>query len=230
VKDLPTLEDLMPTDWRATAWHYMSIPKLLRILQTESIFFARITTLQRDDPYEGVMPIALRRFMMEEERAVASDLPTPAALEVHTSCACVNCWHINEEESAALWKLYSAHSGVVIQSSVSILMSLFSGTGVKMALVKYTNFEGDEPPVLPYPVYYKRKSFDHERELRCVILDSNTGSAPDGVSVKLDVGTLLSRLYVSPEAPAWIADVIREELVHYGLSSSVVRSDLLTLK
>jgi hypothetical protein len=208
----------------------MNVPKLLRILQTESIFFARITTLQRDDPYEGVMPAALRRFVIDKERAVASDLPTAADLEVHTGCACVSCWHVNEEESAALWKLYSAHSGVAIQSSVSILMSLFSGKGVKMALVKYTNFEGDEAPILPYPVYYKRKSFDHERELRCVILDSNADSAPDGVSVRVEVGALLQRLYVSPEAPTWIADVVRAEIAHYGLSSSVIRSDLLTLK
>ena len=128
-----------------------------------------------------------------------------------------------------MWKLYSQESGVAIQSNVSTLMNVFMGKGVKMALVEYIDFEAFDLPILPYPVYYKRKSFDHEKELRLVILEPDTKSSPEGISVSVDLEKLIRRVYVSPEAEPWIVPVIRRELAQYGLATSVIRSDLNTL-
>jgi len=226
--DSPKLELVMATDWRSTVWRYMRLVELLELLQTRSLFFVRLGKLKSDDPYEGIMPGSLKRLLAEREQSITSGTPTTSALEHHTKCACVNCWHMKEEESAAMWKLYSPDAGVAIQSNVSTLMNLFMGKGVKMALVEYIDFETLELPVLPYPVYYKRKSFDHEKELRLVILEPDTKSSPDGVSVSVDLEKLLKRIYVSPEAEPWIVPIIRTELERYGLASSVTHSDLRT--
>jgi len=72
-----------------------------------------------------------------------------------------------------------------------------------MAKVEYIDYEAFSLPALPYPVYYKRKSFDHEREPRLAILDSHTGSSLGGVLVNVDFERLMQRVYVSPTAPKW---------------------------
>jgi len=204
----------------------MNVAALLWILQTKSIFFTRITKLQRDDPYEGAMSRSLKRLSGDKEEAVAKGVPVSAELEDDSKFACVNCWHLNEEESAAMWKLYSSDLGVAIQSRVSILEGIFAGKNVNMALVQYIDFEGDELPALAYPAYHKRKSFSHEKELRLVILDHDTDTHPDGVPVNVDLAKLLIRVYVSPSAKPWIADVVCRELKHYGLATSVIHSSL----
>jgi hypothetical protein len=228
--DSSKLELVMATNWRSTVWRNMRVVELLEVLQTESLFFRRLDKLRSDDPYEGVMPGTLKRLLAEREKAIFSGLPTSSELDQHTECACVNCWHMKEEESAAMWKLYSQDSGVAIQSNVGTLMNLFMGKRVTMALVEYIDFEALDLPVLPYPVYYKRKSFDHEKELRLVVLDSDTKSSPEGISLSVDLTKLLRRVYVSPEAEPWIVPVIQRELERYGFASSVtvIHSDLRT--
>jgi hypothetical protein len=216
-------------------WRYISVTSLLNILQTETIWFPRITILRTIDPYEGLLPASLKMLLDDKERAIASGVPTTSAVEAHTNRACVNCWHMKDDESAAMWNLYSSRSGVAIQSKVSILLNLFgkSERTPKMALIEYLDFDSLDPdalPALPYPVYFKRKSFDHERELRVVILDSDTDSSPDGIAVKVDIKLLMQRIYISPKAEKWTAGVIRRELERYGLETSVIQSDLFEQK
>jgi hypothetical protein len=222
--DQSRLEDVMPQNYQLYVWRYMNVAALLWILQTKSIFFTRITKLQRDDPYEGAMSRSLKRLFGDKEEAVTKGVPVSAELEDHSKLACVNCWHLNEEESAAMWKLYSSDLGVAIQSRVSILEGIFEGKDVKMAKVQYIDFEGDVLPALPYPAYHKRKS--HEKELRFVILNDDLKAHPDGVPVDVDLQKLLIRVYVSPSAKPWIAEVVRRELEHYGLRTWVTHSQL----
>src|SRR5207248_607285 len=112
-------------------------------------------------------------------------------------------------------------AGMAIQSSAAGLRQAFlEQKGLKMAMVQYIDFDALELPKVPFPVYMKRKSFQHENELRLVVLDIDI-TYPDGLFVKANLSKLIERVYVSPTAPSWIADVVRRELHLYGLTVEV---------
>src|SRR5436190_15216029 len=120
---------MMPKDWEAKVWRYTSVASLISTLQTKGLFFPRIEMFE--DPYEGAVPEALKKLFGEQETDFGEyKVRLVTLLEVERRFSCVSCWHLNDVESAAMWKLYS-DSGLAIQSSVGGLIQGFRGTGVK---------------------------------------------------------------------------------------------------
>lgn len=83
-----------------------------------------------------------------------------------------------------MWELYvRAGEGIAVQSTFDRLKRAFAFTdqGIYIGKVRYIDYRREK--VLPNnstiaPVFYKRKSFEHERELRCVTevdMDEETG-------------------------------------------------------
>src|ERR1700726_4703322 len=91
------LDLVMPPNWGASAWRYMSLNKFQYILQTESIFFSRLTKFA--DLYEGLAPECLKRFFGDGEQDVDGQTLALNTVAAHSKYACVSCWHVNEEES-----------------------------------------------------------------------------------------------------------------------------------
>jgi hypothetical protein len=210
----------------AKVWRYMSFVSLVSIVQLKQVFFTRIANL--DDPYEGSMPEALRSVFGDDQKEIGGVMVSAVDfLKIKSRFSCVNCWHVNGVESAAMWKLYSSESGVAIQSSIGGLLRGFNAaSGLEMALVEYVDFDATDLPKMPYPIYLKRRSFSHENELRLVITDADTAAHPDGLLVSADLSQLIERIYVSPLAPFWMAQVVRRELEQYGLEIEVIHSSL----
>jgi hypothetical protein len=83
---------------------------------------------------------------------------------------------------------------------------------------------------------YKRKSFEHEKELRAVIWTLEHGkNAPgsgnkfkdsDGLYVSVDIPILVERVYLAPTAPRWLRDLIESLLKRFGHLIPVVQSSL----
>jgi hypothetical protein len=84
---------------------------------------------------------------------------------------------MNEYESAAMWSLYATggrDQAIAIQSTYARLeKALEQYPDVHIGVVHYIDYEKDWMPEgnLMYPSVHKRKSFEHERELRAVIYD-----------------------------------------------------------
>src|SRR5205807_5294014 len=99
-------------------------------------FFSRITKFK--DPYEGAMPKTLRTVL----DVLGRDHPKirlADKLAEEAKLFCVSCWHVNDGESAAMWKLYSQEdSGIAVQSSVDRLNKGFRGQNYDIATVTYT--------------------------------------------------------------------------------------------
>jgi hypothetical protein len=86
-----------------------------------------------------------------------------------------------------------------------------------------------------YPFTHKRKSFEHEREVRAVIqeLPSNDNGIEVGkqnnrlgTSVPIILNDLITTIHVAPTAPAWLADLVAEVSSKYAISAAVRKSDL----
>ena len=54
--DHEAVQKYQPRDERIKVWRYLDLPKLIDLLETQSLYFARADTLE--DPLEGMWPSA----------------------------------------------------------------------------------------------------------------------------------------------------------------------------
>ena len=180
VSSIPGINE--PSD-ETTVWQYMDFAKLISMLDRGELFFVRIDKV--DDPYEGTVPEFNLRERMPTSRAqypditeerhqkAFDDIDNHVAELIRHGKVLINCWHMNEFESAAMWDLY-AKSGIAIKTTFKRLKdSLDKGTPelIKFGLVGYTDFKSEwmAEDNLYHRFFLKRKSFEHEKELRAVL-------------------------------------------------------------
>jgi hypothetical protein len=256
-----------PSD-ETTIWQYMDFTKLVSMLDRGELFFVRIDKV--DDPKEGTVPeFNLRERMPtyrakypdrteEQHQKSFDDIDNYVDELIRQGKVLINCWHMNEFESAAMWDLY-AKSGIAIKTTFEMLKdSLDKGTPelIKFGLVEYTDFKNEwmAEDNLYHRFFLKRKSFEHEKELRAVLqleLEGPTVMVRDGKRyvedvrdtsnpkqktergryVTADIHTLISEIYVAPSAASWVGDSVRAVLAKYGLKSEqVIVSELYSRK
>ncbi len=241
-------------------WRYMDLGKFVSLLQKRALWFALPSTL--GDAWEGCYPIgnfdretisaridSLGLDKKESELLVRSAIDTVSNPYVRDLCG-VSCWHAGDE-SDALWKLYSAGTGIAVASSVQRLKEALGDdpTYVYLGAVSYLN---EEQAVFPtengfWSLLWKRRAFAHEREVRAVVdmdratmeavqaqIFSPPGSKPiqlptAGRYVSVDAGKLVEAVYVGPSAPTWFAEAVESLVSHYGLGCHVRRSKLAAL-
>jgi hypothetical protein len=84
-------------------------------------------------------------------------------------------------------------------------------------------------------VMHKRLSFAHERELRAIFwaLDGTPDAEPHkalikpgGLEIEVDLPALIERVYVSPTAAPWFADLVRAMTARCGFAFKVSQSAL----
>ncbi|MFA4836681.1 MAG: AP2/ERF family transcription factor [Dehalococcoidia bacterium] len=215
-----------PDDPNIKVWRYMDFTKLVSMLIHSGLFFSKIDNL--DDPFEGSysLPNVLWR-----KNFYKGDGPTWEELDINNKDVrqrlVINCWHMSEYESAAMWKLYSkSNEAICIQSTYNKLRQSLDSS-IILGIVQYINYERDMIPEgnYHYPYLYKRESFEHERELRAIkTLDTKLTS--DGIFVKTDLNDLIETVYIAPSSPDWFKELVENVLRHFGLPTYVERSQL----
>jgi hypothetical protein len=219
----------------ASIWRYTTLGKLIALLEGSELYFARLDTL--DDPFEGAFtnvepdfkadaPFTLEQYKILRRGVYVSG----------RSMLYVNCWHANEYESAAMWQLYSlSGEGLAIRSTVGRLKESFDreegkNEQVYVGSVAYLDYEREFIPMntIFTPALRKRKSFEHEREIRCLAMRIAGGELlvakqPEGIAAKVDVKTLMDRLYVAPGAPEWYARAVAAVCKRFDLAIDPVQ-------
>ena len=245
----------LPHNKEIKIWRYMDLAKYLSVLQRSALFFCKASLL--GDPFEGSVskPIYEWRDYLLKNRETDpqlsdwKDLPEdvvqnyveamPRINREHIDTFMVNCWHMNEHESAAMWKLYaSADEAVCIQSTYRRIRKALPQC-VYIGEVQYVDYERDSFPQgnVFFNIMHKRKSFEHERELRAVYwsvesTDEAKTIAKDvdpncGVWINVtDLSAIVENVYVSPTAPRWFGEVVSDATRQYGLGIDVKHSSL----
>ena len=149
----------------------------------------------------------------------------------------VSCCHWNEYESAAMWRLYSRErDGIAIRTDFdSLSKSLIGTSDTYIGSVSYVDYDSTfiREDNLFAPYMYKRKSFEHEREVRALIAklpSNNEGTVviPDtpavGVYEPTDLSILVKEIVVGPYAEDWFLRLVESVASGYGLEAAVSRS------
>lgn len=153
----------------------------------------------------------------------------------------INCWHLNEYESAAMWKLYlKSNEGIAVRSTFNRLKVSFEAEkqDIFIGKVRYIDYEKDWLPEgnLLYPFVHKRKSFAYEQELRAIIQefrykengDFDWSKTPfdEGIYVQVDLETLIDKIYLAPTSPKWLFELVKAVTRIYKLDKEVLQSAL----
>ena len=222
----------------------MDFTKFISLLQTRTLYFRRADKL--NDPFGGSYSIPT----IEEIKTFIEDLHSDTRLFLNeflkersefvkkmTRCTAINCWHLNEHESVAMWNLYKTDYGVAIQSTFKRLRDCFDKTNepIFVGTVNYIDYDHDTisgNEVLS-PYLYKRKSYEHEHEVRAILLrlpdDGGrvlSSTITHGVNVDVSLCVLIDNIYVAPNTEKWVVDTVRSAVDHYGYKCKVKQSRL----
>ena len=225
----------------AALWRYMSFTKFVSLMIKNALFFARADKL--GDPFEGSLfplDIASRpethKGKPEEEYGLIGPF-----IEDLRRFTLVNCWHESEYESDAMWKLYSGdEDGIAIKTDFSSLIeSLIGDQPVHVGKVEYVDYSVssvDEMETL-LPFFRKRESFEHEKEVRALIMDglpsgnvkNIIGQLPRyevGTYHDVNISTLVKEVVVSPIPGKWFVELVQATAESFKLGAPVRRSSL----
>lgn len=221
-------------------WRYMDFTKLVSLLEHQAIYFPTIAELH--DPFEGsfargnqlLRPLVYRHF----QNKLGVPIGDLAQRLRHVVAA--SCWHMNEQESAGMWKLYAkTNEAVCIQSTFRKLRDGL-GSEVRVGTVRYVDYETERiPESNPLaPFLYKRKSFEYEREVRALLpLTDLRAAATEQLTIeekhgcwrKIDLTQFVERIYIAPDAQEWFADLVQQVVNRYEHNAlPVVKSSLAT--
>ncbi len=162
---------------------------------------------------------------------------------------------MNEGESAAMWSLYAkTNEAIAVRSTYARLRDCLPSCAF-VGEVRYIDYETEPIPIdnLFWPYVHKRKSYEHERELRAVIQEypppieydpadvaaartfvpKDYPSLADQVNtergrlVQLSIDELVEAVYVAPSAPTWFRDLVAAVTANYGLGDKEVKHSSL---
>jgi hypothetical protein len=235
-------------------WRFMDFAKFVSLVADKALYFSRVDQL--GDPFEGARGIASKEsewrehsleYLREALRTIPGDQPQMPQEKIEEEVerlhreiteigtrevrhTYVTCWHENEGESEALWRLYCPpqSAGVAISTNFSSLDSaLESEFHIIFGHVQYIDFSKGFAGTYDR-VFWKRKSLSHEVEVRGVFKSHWTDKADKaGILVPVNLSRLIQKVVISPFAPSWFESVLRETLRKYELEVPVYKSELL---
>lgn len=223
---------LLPLEPNSRIWRYLDFEKFKSLLETKSLFFCRADKFS--DPFEGSLPkleIENRKKFMREisqfpgydfgDKQINENISSLQEYHINLKRATIiNCWHINKNESDAMWRLYlKDNEGVAIQSTTERIYNTIEVIPevIGLSKVRYLDYETGfwyDPIQYPHwaynsysPIIHKRIEFVHENEFRlfCEVKEAidnenywdNQPNAK-GKFIQVNLNTLIERIYLPP--------------------------------
>lgn len=236
-----------PADDKAVIWRFMDFPAFIDFLDSSSLHFSRLDALE--DPFEGYgtamdylkfkLPEQIFRASggtsvqprdkLEQWRAQqARDYEQNQALTLLrriqvAETSWVNCWHLIEEESVALWKIYHGQNKpIAVQSTVAALREAISGDGDNAVSIGLVHYSEDSPKVAlsaAKQALTKTRAFAFEHELRAILIPGPAKQVALGTGTKVaaDLQALVAAVRVSPVAETWRVELVQRLMERHGL-------------
>lgn len=227
-------------------WRFMDFTKLFAMLNNREINFSRAD--QFDDPFEGSILSESIELYEEAKQNPKYESLINIYLKMMPNAKMatyISCWHINDFESAALWKLYTNYyDGIAIVTDFNKLSQLFKDYKyqdthqIVYGQVHYRDFNEESfiDGNTASPFFFKRNSFLHENEFRALLqpfimgedgypIDDST-KYPYSISIPFDPDDLIEKIVVAPYAPEWIVELVKQVVNNTECSIPVIKSEL----
>tara|TARA_R110002096_G_C14467450_1_gene712802 strand:- start:46 stop:1005 length:960 start_codon:yes stop_codon:yes gene_type:complete len=233
-------------------WRFMDFTKFISLISSNSLFFTRADKFE--DPFEGAKGLKKNKNKWDkhylefieqahknppegidfkltdkqikiESKRVLAEMESGGIEDIKKTF--INCWHENEFESEAMWKLYTNNmsEGIAIQTTYDRLYrSLNKNPSIDIGRVNYIDFNTSFAGVND-SFWYKRKSFEHEKEVRAIYFDFKE-EYDFGKPIKVNINTLIQKIYVSPTAQNWFLEVVKETIGKYNLKKKIYQSNM----
>ena len=95
-----------PKDENIKVWRYMDFTKFMDLLNSSELFFSRPDMF--NDPFEGSLTTPSSQYLdkLISEKAPKKRGNLGKIFKSFRGVIGISCWHINQSESDAMWKLY----------------------------------------------------------------------------------------------------------------------------
>lgn len=234
-------------------WRFMDFTKFVSLISTRTLFFTRVDHFE--DPFEGAKGLKKNKKKWDkhyleffksayrnppsgtdfnktdeeikiESKRLLSDLNSIGARQQKTTF--INCWHENPIESEAMWKLYvsNLNEGIAIKTTYSKLYrALNKNPSISIGRVNYIDFNNKFTGIND-SFWFKRKSFEHEKEVRAIIIDHKENNE-FGKRIPVNLKILIDRIYVSPISLDWFRELVGDVIKKYELKKQIMTSEML---
>lgn len=195
-----------PENDKLCLWRYMDFEKFILLLSSSSLYFSRADYFQIEDPFEGSFP----KKEYEHQIKQTSETASRNMYKIGSTNSFVNCWHLSEYESLAMWKLYSKdEKGIAIKTNLQNFKDSFHKCerNIFAGKIDYIDYETEcfygssshnYTSMNLFSLFiHKRKIYSYEKEFRAICSDSN-GNNLKGLSIEVDLNNLIQEIYLSP--------------------------------
>lgn len=232
---------------------YLDLTKYISLLQRQALFFCRLDKLE--DHFEGTTGRANTDVMikwykhMRDKKFFQVDMPDEEITETVKqgiefqkklkSINCVNCWNKKDDESVALWKIYSDFSkGIMIRSSISRLVNSLENSTEEIHLSEVRYLDYDKEVIPPgntvAPIFHKQTAYSYEDEVRLIHEVSQSGWIHDwskeeiqeGIFININISELIDEIIISPFSPKWFLKLVEDLSQKYGFNKPIKKSKL----
>jgi hypothetical protein len=260
-------------DENCKVWKYMDFTKFVSLLEKKALWFSRSDTLRASDKFEG--SISLKNIInLFTKLSIIEEFPEPGyttkdpfrylkilsrANKFDLQFFFISSFHINEHESAAMWKIYTKNDeGIAIQTTCQSLKQSFDQNDqdeVILGPIKYIDYDSqriaDDDKFGKF--FFKRKSFEHESEIRAIIYKVNLSDSTQlreevdefdmpytieetvsyldqpekGFYVTVNLDSFIEKIYIAPTSPEWFKELVISVVKIYGLSEKLVMQSRL---
>jgi hypothetical protein len=232
----PITPDLLPKK----IWKYLKLEYFQFLIEKHSLWFSSADTFS--DQWEGSYTLAdvrMREQLWDEiKNPEEAREGVRAIADWNRMATFVNCWSMNEQECALMWKSFVQGEGIALQSTIERIKRVMPAW-VRIVPVRYVNH--DEADIPSYhslqPFTWKQMEFVAERELRLIIDVPPQGHPFRGMRivpkghrlVDVDLETLIESIVVAPASSAATTEAARRFLANAGLDKPVLASRLSRL-
>jgi hypothetical protein len=215
----------------------MDFTKFVALISSQKLFFSRSDRFH--DPFEGSYSKVNQELRPRVYQDMSEEQRAAMLTQVADFSNCVrqwtyiSSWHANQYESAAMWILYAkTNEAVAVETDYKSLARVLPQEAY-LGMINYIDYQAEWLPEGNsfYPFMHKRKSFEHEKEVRAIIqeIPSPVGdleNSKSGQLVTVDLPALTKRIHISPTAPTWFFELVREVVKKYEFHFPVVKSSL----
>lgn len=217
-----------PLNKEIKIWKFLNFAKFVDLLINETLHFSRCDKFE--DNFEGAISKQaiierhdqIKKYSQTNTTANDSQEMWETFFEKIKKTFAANCWHMNEQESYAMWKVYlNNQDGVAIQSNYSRLFQCLqeSTEQVYLSVVKYDDSDWGN---YIDRFLHKRNNYQYEQELRAMIIRDDLNE--NGVKIKIDLNLLIENIYISPSSPKWFLDLVNQLIDKHNFKFNVENS------